>query len=45
MDKLMLVMTLALYWAVSTGMWTAVHAATPAEKNIPPAVRKKPRAA
>ena len=45
MDKLMLVMTLALYWAVSTGMWTAVHAATPAEKKIPPAVQKKPRAA
>jgi hypothetical protein len=37
MDKLMLVMTLALYWAVSTGLWAAVHTAIPAEKkNLQP---------
>ena len=27
------VMALALYWAVSTGMWDVVNKATPAEKN------------
>ena len=26
-------MALALYWAVSTGMWDAVHHATPDEKK------------
>jgi nitrogen fixation-related uncharacterized protein len=26
-------MTLALYWAVSTGQWDALHHATPSEKN------------
>ena len=33
MDRLILVMTLALYWAVSTGMWAAEHAALPVEKK------------
>jgi hypothetical protein len=33
MNRLMLVMTLARYWAVSTGMWAAVHTAIPAEKK------------
>src|SRR3982750_292303 len=33
LDRLILVMTLALFWAVSTGMWDAVHRATPDEKN------------
>jgi hypothetical protein len=33
LDHLILVMTLALYWAVSTGMWDAVNRPTPAEKN------------
>ena len=35
MDRLILVMTLALYWAVSTGMWAAKNAALPAEKKRP----------
>jgi hypothetical protein len=33
LDRLILVMALALFWAVSTGMWDAVHGATPDEKN------------
>jgi Transposase DDE domain len=33
LDKLILVMTLALYWATSTGMWAAEHAQIPAEKK------------
>src|SRR3954453_10906662 len=33
LDRLILVMTLALFWAVSTGMWDAVHRATPDEKK------------
>lgn len=33
LDHLVLVMALALYWAVSTGMWEAVDNPTPAEKN------------
>src|SRR3954453_7900106 len=32
-ERLILVMTLALFWAVSTGMWDAVHRATPDEKK------------
>ena len=40
MDRLILVMTLALYWAVSTGMWAAEHAALPVEKKRPALVRK-----
>jgi hypothetical protein len=31
LDRLVLVMALALFWAVSTGMWGAVHNATPDE--------------
>jgi len=33
LDRLILVMALALFWAVSTGMWDAVHRATPDEKK------------
>ena len=33
LDRLILVVTLALFWAVSTGMWDAVHRATPDEKK------------
>ncbi len=33
LDRLILVMALALFWAVSTGMWDAVHGATPDEKK------------
>jgi hypothetical protein len=41
MDRLILVMTLALYWAVSTGMWAATHAALPAEKKRPTLLRRR----
>ena len=41
MDRLILVMTLALYWAVSTGMWAAENAALPAEKKRKARVRKR----
>lgn len=41
MDRLILVMTLALYWAVSTGMWAAEHAALPAEKKRPALLRRR----
>jgi len=33
LGRLILVMALALFWAVSTGMWDVVNNATPAEKN------------
>jgi hypothetical protein len=33
LDRLILVMALALHWAVSTGMWDAVHHPTPDEKK------------
>jgi len=33
LDRLILVMALALFWAVSTGMWDAAHRPTGAEKN------------
>src|SRR5215208_6517008 len=33
LDRLVLVLALALYWAVSTGMWDAAHRPTGAEKN------------
>lgn len=33
LSKLILVMALALHWAVSTGMWDAQHNPTPAEKK------------
>ena len=32
-DRLVLVLALALYWAVSTGMWDATENRTPAEKK------------
>src|SRR3954464_8503613 len=35
LDRLILVMALALYVAVSTGQWDAVHWPTPSEKKIP----------
>jgi hypothetical protein len=34
LDRLILVMALALYVAVSTGQWDAVHHATPSEKKL-----------
>ena len=37
LDRLILVVALALFWAVSTGMWDVVHRATPDEKNFPSA--------
>ena len=33
LGRLVLVMALALFWAGSTGMWDAVHCATPDEKK------------
>ena len=33
LDQLVLVLSLALYWAVSTGMWDAMENKTPAEKK------------
>ena len=33
LDRLVLVLALALYWAVSTGMWDATENRTPAEKK------------
>ena len=33
LDRLILVMALALYWAVSTGQWDAVNNSTPSEKK------------
>lgn len=39
LDRLILVMALALYWAVSTGMWDAAHNPTPAEKKPLPSAR------
>jgi hypothetical protein len=41
MDRLILVMALALYWAVSTGMWAAQNAALPAEKKRPTLLRRR----
>lgn len=45
LDRLLLVMALALHWAVSTGMWDATHRATPDEKNRPNASRATSAAA
>ncbi len=45
MDRLILVMALALFWAVSTGMWASVHATRPAEKKSRPTDRKMSPAA
>ncbi len=33
LDRLMLILSLALHWAVSTGMWDALENPTPAEKK------------
>ena len=41
MDRLILVMTLALYWAVSTGMWASRNAALLAEKERPTLLRRR----
>ena len=41
MARLILVMTLALYWAVSTGMWAAENAALPVEKKRTARLRKR----
>ena len=41
MDRLILIMALALYWAVSTGMWAAENAALPVEKKRKAGVRKR----
>jgi hypothetical protein len=41
MDRLILVMALALYWAVSTGMWATENAALPVEKKRKARVRKR----
>jgi len=34
LDRLVLVLSLALHWAVSTGMWDAVANRTPVEKRL-----------
>jgi hypothetical protein len=41
LDRLILVMALALYVAVSTGQWDAVHHPTPSEKKVPPTSPEK----
>ena len=41
MDRLILIMALALYWAVSTGMWASENAALPVEKKRPTLLRRK----
>jgi hypothetical protein len=41
MDRLILIMSLALYWAVSTGMWAAENAALPVEKKRKARLRKR----
>jgi hypothetical protein len=41
MDRLILIMALAFYWAVSTGMWAAEHVALPAEKKRPALLRRR----
>src|SRR3954464_14921728 len=38
--RLLLVMALALYWAVSTGLWDAVHHPTPSEKKLSRSTQK-----
>src|SRR5689334_12859670 len=40
LDRLLLVMALALYQAVSTGLWDAVHHPTPCEKKISRSTQK-----
>lgn len=41
LSRLILVMALALYWAVSTGMWDAEHNPSPAEKKPRKTVRAR----
>jgi hypothetical protein len=41
LDRLILVMALALYVAVSTGQWDAVHWPTPSEKKVPRTNRRR----
>ena len=41
LDRLILVMALALYVAVSTGQWDAVHHPTPSEKKVPRTNQRK----
>jgi hypothetical protein len=41
LGRLILVMALALYWAVSTGMWDQANNPTPAEKKRPERQPKK----
>ena len=43
--RLLLVMALALHWAVSTGMWDAAVHPVPAEKNLPRPARESSPAA
>lgn len=45
LDRLVLVLSLALYWAVSTGMWDAMENKTPAEKKTRRRSAKMSRAA
>lgn len=45
LDRLVLVLSLALYWAVSTGMWDAMQNKTPAEKKTRQRSAKTLRAA
>ena len=45
MDRLILVMTLALYWAVSTGMWASEDTAIPAKRKTPRLVPRRSLAA
>lgn len=44
-DRLMLVLSLALHWAVSTGMWDRIENKTPAEKKTRRSNAKTSRAA
>lgn len=45
LDRLILVLSIALYWAVSTGMWDALENKTPAEKKTRKRNAKTSRAA
>jgi hypothetical protein len=40
LDRLILVMSRALYWAVSTGQWDAIHHPTPSEKKPSPSAQE-----
>jgi len=41
LDRLVLVLSLALYWAVSSGMWDAMQNKTPAKKRRTRAAQKR----